>query len=177
MSIPIPKNVDIEIELDMDTVEELDADDVYPRPVPCAAGDQLNYFQQASTHPRTSSKINNIPRHKTQQEFDYYYVIPPCPPPPPPKEHSLQSSALVVSYPTQNVMAPVQCATGLSSPSYLTPDSIYTGASVKSPVMIPRAPSPPLSPPRMQRSRQHPRRSRFSGNPMEGPAYDRGYRW
>jgi len=181
MSDAMIDEVDIEIDIHMEDASGAEGGDTYPGP---------GCFPRGSPHPayvspRRSTHPNNS--RKTEEEFDCYYKIPPCPNLPPLEEPTVGSVEMVYLSGGQELTAPHYLRNSPVSPTtFRQPDSVYTASvaatprhkyHVTSPAMLPRAPSPPLSPSR-DYTPDYTQRTRRSG--LGVPVVERRYtgpRW
>jgi len=177
MSDAMVDGVDIEIDIHMEDASEVEDGNIYSGP---------GCFPRGSPHPayvslRRSAQPSSSRR--TEEEFDCYYTIPPCPNLPPLEEPTTGTAEMVYLSGGQELTAPHYPRDAPVSPTFRQPDSVYTASVAAtprhkyhtSPVMLPRAPSPPLSP-----SQDYTQRTRRSGLGVPVVDYERRYtgpRW
>lgn len=177
MSDAMAGEVDIEIDIHMEGTSEVEGGGIYP---------SLGCFPRGSPHPAYASPHRSThpsSSRKTKEEFDCYYRIPPCPNLPPLEEPTVGTVEMIYLSGGQELTAPHYLRNPPVSPTFRQPDSVYTASVAAnprpkyhpSPAMLPRAPSPPLSP-----SPDYTQRTRRSGLGVPVVDYDRRYtrpRW
>ncbi|KAF8454453.1 hypothetical protein BDZ91DRAFT_801760 [Kalaharituber pfeilii] len=153
MSNPMEDQIDIEIDITMD-----DAGDVADG-VACPKSGYFPHHSPSSKYVKPHrvmvSPNAEVQHHETQDGYDCYYVIPPCTSLPPPVDATVATANPGYLTVINENAAQRSAPNSPKSPTYHQADSIYTGSVVgghsqkfpSSPTMLPRAPSPPLSPP------------------------------